>query len=213
MAGKPTDLSGRRYHELVVLRRVTPPGEEVKYLCRCDCGNEKVIRAANLRNNSTLSCGCRKAKTLNGYKHGLCSHPLNRLWRCIKERCSNPNSKSYRWYGAKGVRMCESWAASFASFYDWATSNGYRKGVLIDRIDPEGGYSPENCRFVNAQESAQNRSGIKLNATKVKAIRIAVTTKIMSVEEVAKFFGIHKETVKRVLQGKTWGNVWPLTQN
>jgi hypothetical protein len=77
----------------------------------------------------------------------------------MKQRCLNPNHDAYRYYGGRGIRICEEWLASFQSFLKWAIGQGYQPGLQIDRIDNDVGYSPQNCRFVTAAENAQNKRG------------------------------------------------------
>ena len=77
--------------------------------------------------------------------HGLSSDPLYQNYKAIKERCYNENAKSYKYYGANGVTMCDEWKLNFKTFHEWAYSNGYEKGKVITRENDEGNYSPENC--------------------------------------------------------------------
>lgn len=77
--------------------------------------------------------------------HGLSKTPLYSVWQTMKQRCINPRCRGYRWYGAKGITLCEEWQNP-ESFYEWAINNGYKPGLTIDRINPSEGYSPNNCR-------------------------------------------------------------------
>lgn len=90
-------------------------------------------------------------------RHGLCNHPLNIMWQGMKERCFNPNAHNYKWYGAKGITVCDEWI-EFAPFYQWAVNNGWGEGLTIDRIDINKPYSPDNCRFVPIKQQFRNRS-------------------------------------------------------
>jgi hypothetical protein len=90
--------------------------------------------------------------------HGLSKHPIHKLWFKIKERCYNPNCQSYPIYGGRGIAMCQEWLDNFQTFYDWATNNGYKRGLQIDRFpDQSGNYEPGNCRFVTSKENNRNR--------------------------------------------------------
>lgn len=89
-------------------------------------------------------------------RHGLCWHPLNIIWCGLKERCTNPNASSYKWYGGRGITICDEWS-DFLKFYNWAIDNGWEPGLSIDRIDVDAGYSPDNCRFVPMQQQFRNR--------------------------------------------------------
>ena len=89
-------------------------------------------------------------------RHGLSSHPLNHIWLGIKERCQNPNADNYKWYGAKGIKVCEEWQ-SFMPFYKWAIKNGWTSGLTVDRIDGSKDYCPSNCRLITVKEQCRNR--------------------------------------------------------
>jgi len=89
-------------------------------------------------------------------RHGLVSHPLNSMWCGMKERCLNQNSDNYKWYGGRGISVCDKWM-EFKPFYDWAIANGWEPGLTIDRINTDGDYSPENCRFITHKQQCRNR--------------------------------------------------------
>lgn len=89
-------------------------------------------------------------------RHGLYKHPLNTIWQGMKERCTNPNSDNYSWYGQRNISVCPEWL-QFMPFYEWAVANGWRHGLTLDRIDQNGDYSPENCRFISHKEQCRNR--------------------------------------------------------
>lgn len=130
-------------------------------LCICDCGNEKIIRENSVKSGRTLSCGCLRIKQLT--KHGLTPyngphHPLHGVWSKMKSRCNNPNDKSYKDYGARDIFVCDEWENDFKSFYDWAVSSGYKRGVTIERLDVDGPYSPENCTWIKKGDQMRNRT-------------------------------------------------------
>lgn len=99
-----------------------------------------------------------RVKNVGNTKHGLRYHPLYRIWSGIKDRCYYTKSDSYKWYGAKGIVMCDEWLHSPEVFIEWAISNGWQKGLQIDRINSDGSYSPDNCRIVPASKNHQNKS-------------------------------------------------------
>lgn len=90
-------------------------------------------------------------------RHGLRNHPLYSVWKGMKQRCNDPNAENYKWYGEKGVRVCEEWIHDFKNFHDWCISNGWHKGLTVDRIDSNGNYCPENCKLSDMKQQCRNR--------------------------------------------------------
>ena len=155
-SGVKKDLTGLVFGRLSVLREASKrwKGDKVYWRCLCTCGQETVVGAGDLQSGHTKSCGCLALDVRT--THGLSKHPLKSVWKDMKRRCYNKKCRSYVDYGGRGISVCEEWRLDFLFFYHWATENGWRKGLLLDRENNDGDYSPSNCRFLNRQESAQN---------------------------------------------------------
>lgn len=164
--GKPViDLTGLRYGRLTVISRAEGNKRgHALWMCKCDCGNECVVQGQNLRRGITKSCGCYAAdmRVVANTIHGDCGTRLYRIWKGVVSRCRNKSSTDYKWYGAKGVSVCEEWS-KYENFRDWATNNGYKDNLTIDRIDPFGNYDPSNCRWATTQEQNFNKRNSRRN--------------------------------------------------
>ena len=167
MAAFRTEIPvGTRFGKLVVMGDPIKEWEEknrrhrVYYPCRCDCGNTTLSRKDHLR-NETASCGCVNKEKFQAYvdtlfKHGQGESRLYKTWAGMLSRCTNPDSASYRNYGGRGISVCDGWK-DFSIFANWAQTTGYSDTLEIDRIDVNGNYCPENCRWVTIKTQARNR--------------------------------------------------------
>ena len=158
---KVQDLTGLRFGKLVVLER-SANGKygDAMWLCQCDCGNKKVVRAGDLRNGNVTSCRClqREESSKRLKTHGLSRTRLYKIWRKVMERCYNENHAYYHRYGGRGITMCEEWRNDFMAFREWAMANGYADNLTIDREDNDKGYYPDNCRWITMKEQHNNTS-------------------------------------------------------
>lgn len=160
------NLIGSRFGRLLVIKEAGRSKRREKlWLCKCDCGNEKITPTSYLTSGDTSSCGCyRKESELNNlskfWKKSSIKkeYPrLYRIWIGMKTRCYNKNDKSYRYYGARNIKVCNDWKNNFIRFKDWAISNGYKDDLTIDRINVDGNYEPQNCRWITIQEQNNNK--------------------------------------------------------
>jgi hypothetical protein len=145
-----------KYGKLTVIKEVPklilPSGQKNRaFLCKCECGNEKIVRKVHLDNNKIKSCGC-LVKTMNGKGND----PIMILFRSMRTRTKSNYFQRHLYYD-KGICVCNEWMKNPHEFYKWAKNNGYKKGLQIDRIDSNKGYNPKNCRFVTAKENTNNR--------------------------------------------------------
>lgn len=124
----------------------------------CHCGNIRFVRRDLLMRGGTKSCGCMKSKLVSQskIKHGMCYHPLHDVYENMIRRCHDENNKSYSYYGGRGITVCDEWRSNNVLFFEWALSNGWVKGLRLDRMDNNKGYFPRNCRFIPHKENMRN---------------------------------------------------------
>ena len=157
------DLTGMRFGRLLVLNEDCSverlKSKPVKWKCLCDCGQECIVSGTDLRALKTQSCGCLRAETTTkrSTTHGHAKERLYSIWRAMLARCENPKHKNYKYYGMRGMRVCEEWH-QYENFRNWAVArDDYSPKTTLDRIDSHGNYEPSNCRFETSVNQVINR--------------------------------------------------------
>lgn len=189
-------LKGQRFGKLTVIRE-NGRGKSggIAWLCQCDCGNQVTVEGHALVRGNNKSCGCS-----HGEKHGLSNDRLYSVWQTMKRRCDLPTSEKYKAYGGRGIKVCEEWASSFTAFRTWALENGYDYDApygacTIDRIDVDGDYCPENCRWVNMAEQNRNKRPAPKHSSGVQVAYKGVRYK--SLAELADAYGFNVNRLYR----------------
>ena len=151
------DIVGKTFNHLTVIEYAGKNKHKKKlYKCKCNnCGNEKIMIGTEVKNGYSKSCGCLTKQNLKR-KHGMTGTPIYKKWKNIKRRCFNPNASNYKWYGERGITMCEEWKNDFSKFYEDVGDIPF-EGAELDRIDNNGNYEPNNVRWVNHRSNSNNR--------------------------------------------------------
>lgn len=153
--GKLIDLTGQKFNHLEVLRKDDSRHEDCAcWICRCDvCGREVSMKANKLKSLRQQTCGCgHPMKDVQNQSRDR----LYGIWIKMKHRCYNPKAGKYKNYGGRGITMCEEWLKDYNTFRDWALAHGYEETLTIDRINVNGNYEPDNCRWIPLNEQGKN---------------------------------------------------------
>lgn len=209
MVNVKTDLSGKVFGKLTVLHQaddyVSKTGKPyATWLCKCECGVEKVYMQCSLTTGHTVSCGCHRRALMKEAKtiHGGVGTKLYNSWRAMKERCTNPHAENYPSYGGRGIRVCEEWL-DYEIFMSWALTHGYKPGLTIDRVDMNGDYTPENCRWINQRQQCNNKRNNR---------RITFNGRTKTLSEWASEVGINKGTILNRIDKLGWDASKALTE-
>lgn len=153
--GKLIDLTGERFGHLTVIERANCDSKWPRWICKCDCGNIKDFDGHSLRRGNSRSCGCGITRII----HGMSYSKLYKVYDGMKSRCYKKSNPRYKNYGERGIRICDEWLGKDGrnQFVKWALNHGYKEGLSIDRIDCNGNYTPENCRWTTNSVQMFNR--------------------------------------------------------
>lgn len=185
-------MIGKKFGMLTVIKREQRENKKNSYwVCACDCGGRKSVRRQHLLRGDVASCGCLAAKVSSAVhkKHGIEYTKSCRVWRNMIGRCYSKNVDSYRFYGARGIRVCKRWRESIEAFY--ADMGECPEGMSIERIDTNGNYCPENCTWATNEEQANNKRNIALFNYKKERLSIA---------QLARKTGINHGTIRTRLK-------------
>jgi hypothetical protein len=200
------DITGKVFGKLTVIcrtNRKNSQGTRIYWLCRCECGKETEVHRGKLSQGHTTSCGCVQSEwRKRGFrklwiKHGMSGKSRSREFNCwtgMRSRCSDKKNAKYPNYGGRGIKVCERWANSFSNFYeDVGPSPSARHS--IDRIDVNGDYCPENCRWATPAQQADN---------KTNTIRLTCDGVTRTATEWARIFGVSRMTIIARIKKYGW---------
>ena len=194
---KLIDLTDQRFGKLIVVKKAKSNSKEVKWECKCECGNSIITKGIYLRTGDTKSCGCFAKEKLiqRNYKHGKRHTRLYNIWRDMIRRCDSESRYAHEYYHDKGITVCNEWRKNFNSFYKWAVSNGYFDNLTIDRINTNGNYEPNNCRWVTMKTQGNNKTNNFL---------ISFNDETHTLSEWSDITGIKSSTIRARIKNYHW---------
>lgn len=154
------DLSGMRFgHWYVIEQDKSPHPYGTTWIVRCDCGSMASVRSVDLRKGRTTQCKHCAGVMQQKHEGRPAKSPVYKVWKHMHLRCERTDHKSYSDYGGRGINVCAEWT-EYSAFYDWSLENGWRKGLTLDRIDCNGNYSPDNCRWTDWKTQERNKRNV-----------------------------------------------------
>lgn len=207
---KLIDEAGKKYGKLTVSDKANGKYDQYGHFlweCICDCGKTCYVKGAQLRSGITKSCGCLHSDLLvnRNNKHGLSKKRIYKIYKGIKRRCLNATCQDYKNYGGRGIKICDEWIGDngVERFYKWSLENGYAENLSIDRIDVNGDYCPENCRWADLKTQANNK---RTNH------EIEWNGEVHTLTEWSKITGIKASTIEARLRLLGWNTEKALTE-
>lgn len=216
MGRKISDLREKRFGKLTVIKRVDKEKHDhIYWLCKCDCGNYTKVRSTSLRKvgskfKSTRSCGClvkevvKKIHTKHGHAVNGTRTKTYQVWLAMHQRCNNLKNPEYKNYGGRGIKICNYWLKFENFLKDMGESP---KGLTLDRINNNGNYELENCRWTTMEIQNQNSRITMLNFSKVQMIKKLLMKSSLTQDKIAGIFKISQQAVSAIKTGHSWTNV------
>lgn len=198
-------MIGKKFSKLTVLSECKKRANngKIRYKCECDCGNITNVIGENLRRGITKSCGCllKEIVSKRSTTHGKRDTRIYAIWCHMKARCYNINEPRYKDYGQRGIKIYSEWLHDFTCFYDWAMSHGYTDNLTIDRIDVNGNYTPDNCRWITLEQQQENkRNSIKFTYNgETHCLRKWCSILNINYKTVHKRIRVHKWDIEKAL--------------
>ena len=199
---KREELVGRKFGRLTVMEfSGKNKFRNLKWICVCDCGCEKEVFGYRLKSGETQSCGClhkerQRERVKHGYSRRGAVTTTYKTWRSIKDRCFNPTQDNYKYYGGRGITVCERWLDKEHGFENFLADMGEQPdGLTLDRENSSGDYTPENCRWITQQEQCNNQRANH---------RVTYKGKTRTIAEWARFLGIHYCTLWARINSYDW---------
>lgn len=202
------DLTNKRVGRLLVLHESEKSKRgQIIWHCKCDCGNEKDVRACHLQSGKINSCGCLLSDILvkRNKSHEMCGTRFYNMWCWMKSRCLNINDTGYHLYGGRGITVCDRWKSfenfkedMYPSYLDHAEEFG-EKNTSIDRIDPNGNYEPNNCRWATREEQSLNKR---------RTIKVEFNGEYLTLKQISSILGVsYNKLYGRIRRGRDiYGN-------
>lgn len=203
-------LSGQKINGVVYIKDVAPytrknGTQDRKALFQCKCGNQFESVISIVKKGNTQSCGCLHSRISSERltQHGFSQTAIYKVWKNMRSRCYNPKHKSFKDYGGRGIKVCDEWINNPSVFVNWAISNGYKKGLQLDRINNDGNYEPNNCRFVTPKVNTRNRRNTKIGFSDIREINLLKkqNPKLTTVE-IAERYRVNPATIRKILSRK-----------
>lgn len=205
-------LEGQRFGRLIAIKPTSKRtfSRSIIWLCQCDCGNIKEVMASNLRSGVIQSCRClqkervSKANTTHGYSMNGTMARTYRSWGMLRSRCNNPKDPAYKNYGGRSIKVCKRWD----KFENFLEDMGKRpEGMTIDRIDNDGNYEPDNCRWATIGQQIRNSRHTKLNILKVQVIKKLLKESNLTQGDIGEIFNVAGQTISNIKLELAWKDI------